>query len=470
MLLFLLDRKSQRELAVSVNNWNNFYGLPVSNLLKSKKYVMLLSSNHRGIPLWWIVYAWHMGSPEIYDHISWVDSSKNQKIVNKRKMNTQEFLEEEKFDSNLKNTKLSIEERKQVFNRFYMKKDYVCLERINRRIVNILDGLQLYIGVFNSMEQKEIVQFIYDLQNRGRNNELGEHTYSEPKKWMRGKGRVTIQFGCCYHYAEKNGIPPGILCNGIVDPISNLFKIMINRLITSHVLPISCEPGDCIPPHIDSHDFIRPFCTVSFLSKCNIIFGHKIKIVGPDEFIGSASIPLPVGSVLVLDGNGANLAKHCIPAVSYKMISVTFRKIDKAKQPHNFKFDSDFQNIKSSDFSDASESYHTKKGDPKPMRGDEEAGENDAVEDGGVGVDNVFVRMPLRKEMEKIQGAERIGVGAEDFERLMRLKRKGEAGEIGAMAPLRVCENSVDGQRRISVDERRERAGKEEENGGSLEL
>ncbi|KAH0456249.1 hypothetical protein IEQ34_014156 [Dendrobium chrysotoxum] len=282
-----------------------------------------------------------MGSPEIYDHISWVDSSKNQKIVNKRKMNTQEFLVEEKFDSNPKNTKLSIEERKRVFNRFYMKKDYVCLERINRRIVNILDGLQLHIGVFNSMEQKEIVQFIYDLQNRGRNNELGEHTYSEPKKWMRGKGQ------------EKNGIPPGILRNGIVDPIPNLFKIMINCLITSHVLPISCvpdsciiniyEPGDCIPPHIDSHDFIRPFCTVSFLSKCNIIFGHKIKIVGPGEFIGSASIPLPVG------------------------ISVTFRKIDKAKQPHNFKFDSNFQNIKSSDFSDASESYHTKKGRPYRM-------------------------------------------------------------------------------------------------------
>ncbi|KAH0467580.1 hypothetical protein IEQ34_002613 [Dendrobium chrysotoxum] len=287
-------------------------------------------------------------------------------------MNTQEFLEEEKFDSNLKNIKHSIEERKRVFNRFYMKKDYVCLERINRRIVNILDGLQLHIGVFNSMEQKEIVQFIYDLQNKGRNNELGEHTYSEPKKWMRGKGRVTIQFGCCYNYAvEKNGIPPGILRNGIVDPIPNLFKIMINRLITSHVLPISCvpdsciiniyEPGDCIPPHIDSHDFIRPFCTISFLSKCNIIFGHKIKIVGPGEFIGSASIPLPVGSVLLLNGNGANLAKHCIPAVSYKRISVTFRKMDKAKQPHNFMFDSDFQNIKSSDFSDASESYHTKK-------------------------------------------------------------------------------------------------------------
>lgn len=31
-----------------------------------------------------------------------------------------------------------------------------------------------------------------------------ERTYSEPRKWMRGKGRVTIQFGCCYNYAVVN--------------------------------------------------------------------------------------------------------------------------------------------------------------------------------------------------------------------------------------------------------------------------
>ncbi|PKU67409.1 ALKBH5 [Dendrobium catenatum] len=48
------------------------------------------------------------------------------------------------------------------------------------------------------------------------------------------------------------------------------------------------------------------------------MFGHKLEIVGPGEFIGSASIPLPVGSVLVLNGNGDDLAKHCIPVVSYK--------------------------------------------------------------------------------------------------------------------------------------------------------
>ncbi|PKU61839.1 ALKBH5 [Dendrobium catenatum] len=171
---------------------------------------------------------------------------------------------------------------------------------------------------------------------------------------MHGKGQVTIQFGCCYHYAvEKNGIPPGMLRNVIADPIPNLFKIMIKRLITSHVLPINCvhdnciiniyEPSDCIPPHIASHDFVKSFSIVSFLRECNIMFGHKLEIVGSGEFIGSASISLPVESVLVLNGNGDDLAKHCISTVSCKRIYVTFRKMDKAKRPHNFKLDLDLQ-------------------------------------------------------------------------------------------------------------------------------
>ncbi|KAI0523121.1 hypothetical protein KFK09_005511 [Dendrobium nobile] len=36
----------------------------------------------------------------------------------------------------------------------------------------------------------------------------------------------SLEHAIAFH--EKNDIPHGILCNGIVDLISNLFKIMIN--------------------------------------------------------------------------------------------------------------------------------------------------------------------------------------------------------------------------------------------------
>ncbi|CAN7068697.1 unnamed protein product, partial [Brassica oleracea var. botrytis] len=60
------------------------------------------------------------------------------------------------------------------------------------------------------------------------------------------------------------------------------------------------------------------------------------KIDGPGEFSGSYSLPLPVGSVLVLKGNGADVAKHCVPAVPQKRISITFRKMDESKIPVGF--------------------------------------------------------------------------------------------------------------------------------------
>ena len=39
---------------------------------------------------------------------------------------------------------------------------------------------------------------------------LRGRTFSAPRKSIRGKGRVTVQFGCCYNYAtDKQGRAPG---------------------------------------------------------------------------------------------------------------------------------------------------------------------------------------------------------------------------------------------------------------------
>ncbi|KAL6582693.1 RNA demethylase alkbh9b [Orobanche minor] len=252
---------------------------------------------------------------------------------------------------------LSRDQREYVrFNSLQRIKHFNCLERVNGKLVNILDGLELHKRVFNDAEQKRIVRYVEQLQEMGRNKLLKECTYSAPMKWMRGKGRVTLQFGCCYNYAtDRDGNPPGILRNAMVDPLPHLFKIMIKRLIRWCVLPPSCVPdscivnvyeeGDCIPPHIDNHDFVRPFCTVSFLSECEILFGSNVKIVGAGEFAGSYAIPLPVGSVLVLNGNGADMAKHCVPAVPSKRISITFRKMDDSKRPSGYVTEPDLQGL-----------------------------------------------------------------------------------------------------------------------------
>lgn len=148
---------------------------------------------------------------------------------------------------------------------------------------------------------------------------------------------------------------------------------------------------DCIPPHVDNHDFDRPFCTLSLLSEQSILFGERLMPLGPGEFGGSDfKIPLPpgarlrvwlspmngltvrptssyslatlgglssndsheraaaraschgrtdhsatsetshtvarAGSCLVLKGAGADVAKHCVPPVTARRMSITLRR------------------------------------------------------------------------------------------------------------------------------------------------
>ncbi|XP_038707675.1 RNA demethylase ALKBH9B [Tripterygium wilfordii] len=313
------------------------------------------------------------GSPSVDTtpgpRISWADMAQEDELeeeeeeeeeeseLNKRVVNMSPLSGDLTVSKVIEKPKLSRDQREYIrFMNVKRKKDFICLERVKGKIVNILEGLELHSGIFSAAEQKRIVKEVYALEEKGKRGELAERTYSAPKKWMRGKGRVTIQFGCCYNYAiDKMGNPPGILQKETVDPLPSLFKVIIRRLVRWHVLPPSCVPdscivniyeeGDCIPPHIDNHDFVRPFCTVSFLSECNIVFGSNLKILNAGEFAGATALPLPVGSVLVLNGNGADVAKHCVPAVPTKRISITFRKMDESKRPIWFVPEPDLQGI-----------------------------------------------------------------------------------------------------------------------------
>ncbi|KAI6671486.1 hypothetical protein NL676_006371 [Syzygium grande] len=276
-------------------------------------------------------------------HMSWADMAQEDELEeeddqesNKQSVDVNGSTEELRVSAISEKPKLPREQREHIrFMNVKRKKDYICLERFEGKLVNILQGLELHTGVFSAAEQKRIIDYVYQLEDMGKRGELKERTYTAPQKWMRGKGRVTIQFGCCYNYAmDRNGNPPGILQNEMVDPLPHLFKVIIRRLIRWHVLPPTCIPdscivniyeeGDCIPPHIDNHDF------------CDIVFGSKLKVIAAGEFAGTYAVPLPVGSVLVLNGNGADVAKHCVPAVPTKRISITFRKMDEFKRPKDY--------------------------------------------------------------------------------------------------------------------------------------
>ncbi|XP_061999422.1 RNA demethylase ALKBH9B isoform X1 [Rosa rugosa] len=314
--------------------------------------------------------------------MSWADMAQEDELEEEEELNKR-LVSVNASAGDLRITKSTLPREQREHIRFMSvkrKKDFESLERFKGKYVNVVEGLELHTGIFSAAEQKRIVDYIYDLEKKGRNGELKARTFTAPRKWMKGKGRVTIQFGCCYNYAvDKNGNPPGILQDEMVDPLPSLFKVIIRRLVRWHVLPPTCIPdscivniyeeGDCIPPHIDNHDFVRPFCTVSFLSECNILFGTNLKIIDAGEFEGPLKIPLPVGSVLVLNGRGADVAKHCVPAVPTKRISITFRRMDESKRPVWYAPEPDLQEIQPLSYEeDNSYRSHSPRSEPRTRR------------------------------------------------------------------------------------------------------
>lgn len=70
-------------------------------------------------------------------------------------------------------TNLSWERREYIrFMDVERKKDFICLERVGGKIVNILQGLELHKGIFSAAEQKRIVDYVYELEEKGRKREL----------------------------------------------------------------------------------------------------------------------------------------------------------------------------------------------------------------------------------------------------------------------------------------------------------
>lgn len=53
------------------------------------------------------------------------------------------------------------------FSQVGRKKDFVHIERIEGKETNVLRGLELYTEVFNTEEQKKIVECVYNLQRMG---------------------------------------------------------------------------------------------------------------------------------------------------------------------------------------------------------------------------------------------------------------------------------------------------------------
>ena len=134
----------------------------------------------------------------------------------------------------------------------------------------------------------------------------------------------------------------GILAEEVVDAMPQELEALADRLVRWGIIPRPLRPdsaiinvyevGECIPPHIDHHDFVRPFVTLSLLSEEPIMFGAQLFPLSPGNFGGSHhKIHLPPGGAPSLCPGGISPWTRLMDAVSSAcMIAMTWQ----ANQEH----------------------------------------------------------------------------------------------------------------------------------------
>ena len=194
-------------------------------------------------------------------------------------------------------------------------------------------GLRLFRDAVPPALQARVREFVEETARQGRAGKLWGKTYTAVTGAFaeRQQSRPMLHFGA---YSHSNRVQ-----NCSVLPLPPLLEEVRDTLVRAGVFraeerPTCCtvnmyDTGQWIPPHVDSGSFARPFCTVSLLSAQSIVFGRKCRILDHGRFEGTLTLPLPVGSALLLSGEAADAFEHGIPPVAAPRISLTFRRLSR---------------------------------------------------------------------------------------------------------------------------------------------
>lgn len=213
-------------------------------------------------------------------------------------------------------------------------KTFVGKELCDGKMVNVVDGLKLYEKLLSDSEVSKLVTLVNELRAAGKSGQLQGQTFIVSKRPMRGHGREIIQLGAApgADFTE-NEAPAGISKDRKIEPIPVLLQDIIDSLTSKNVFsvkPDSCmidifNEGDHSQPNMWPHMVGRPIC-VLFLTECEITYGKVIESDHRGDYRGCLRLTLEPGSLLVMQGLSADLAKHALPSIRKQRILVTLTK------------------------------------------------------------------------------------------------------------------------------------------------
>ncbi|XP_076915074.1 RNA demethylase ALKBH10B-like isoform X2 [Bidens hawaiensis] len=225
-------------------------------------------------------------------------------------------------------------------------KGFTAKESVKGHMVNMGRGLKLYDDVLSTTELSKLTDYVTDLRAAGQNGELSGETfimYNQQSKLIK---RELIQFGAPIFGQIKDDqvAATNKSQDSNIDPIPAPLEGVIDHLIQLHLVSENRRPNSCIINFFDEGEFSQPFLKpphleqpilTLVLSESTMAFGRSLVCDNDGNYRGPLMLSLKEGSLLVMRGNSADMARHAMCQSPTKRISVTFFKVreDKNQPP-----------------------------------------------------------------------------------------------------------------------------------------
>ncbi|CAF2377630.1 BnaCnng28350D [Brassica napus] len=186
---------------------------------------------------------------------------------------------------------------------------------------NVVKGLKLYEHVFTGTQLSKLSDYVNRLREAG-------ETFVLFNKNTKGTKRELIQLGVPIFGNTTD--------EHSVAPIPTILESVIDHLLQWRLIPEYKRPNGCVINFFDEEEHSQPFqkpphvdqpISTLVLSESNMVFGHRFGVDTDGTFRGSLTLPLKEGSLLVMRGNSANMARHVMCPSLNKRVAITFFKL-----------------------------------------------------------------------------------------------------------------------------------------------
>ncbi|WJX78770.1 hypothetical protein P8452_61957 [Trifolium repens] len=208
-----------------------------------------------------------------------------------------------------------------------LTKGFVTKEFLKGHPVNAVKGLRLYEDIFSESQLCKLNDFVKEIHAAGQNGELSGETFILFNKQVKGNKRELIQLGAPIFGQIKDNAKSNI------EPIPSLLQGVIDHLIQWDLIPEYKRPNGCIINYFEEGEFSQPFMkpphldqplSTLLLSESTMAFGRILMSEDDGNYKGPLMLSLKQGSLLVMRGNSADMARHVMCPSPNRRVSITF--------------------------------------------------------------------------------------------------------------------------------------------------